>query len=83
MFLDFDFVPAIMDQAIDRVHRPGQVAEKVMIYQLIAKNTIDDKMMYILEEKRKIFDQLINNKTIVSGEQGSLVNDLIKVYEKY
>lgn len=82
LLIDFDFVPAIMEQAVDRVHRPGQIADKVIIYQLIGRNTIDDKMINILEEKRKIFDQLINNEKIVINKHESLVNDLIKMYEK-
>jgi SWI/SNF-related matrix-associated actin-dependent regulator 1 of chromatin subfamily A len=43
VFIDFSFVPADHFQAEDRVHRIGSEAEKITIYQLYAKDTIDEK----------------------------------------
>jgi len=82
LFLDYSFVPADMIQAEDRVHRPGQTADKIIIYQLNAKNTIDEKMVNILDKKKKIIYELIEGKNVINEEQNSLVNDLIEIYNK-
>ena len=60
--LDFPWNPADLSQSIDRLHRPGQVANSVNIYQLIARDTIDEDMKDVLEYKQDIFDQIIEGK---------------------
>jgi len=60
MFLDYSWNPADHQQAQDRVHRPGQVASSVNIYQLEAIDTIDEDLKNILERKQGIFDQVID-----------------------
>lgn len=60
--LDFPWNPADLQQAVDRLHRPGQIATSVNIYQIIAKDTIDDDMKDILDKKQGIFDQVIEGK---------------------
>ena len=59
LFLDYSWNPADHQQAEDRIHRPGQEATSVNIYQLYAEGTIDNKLQKILERKRKIFDQVV------------------------
>lgn len=63
VFVDFSFVPADHMQAVDRIHRLGQTADHVTIYQLIAKDTIDEYMQELLQKKQAIFDTLIDGKT--------------------
>ena len=80
-FIDFDFVPANMQQSQDRIHRPGQTANKIFIYQLFAKDTIDEHSVKILDRKQKLFNQLIERK--VMAEDGeNIINKLIEVYKK-
>jgi len=62
--LDFPWNPADLSQSIDRLHRPGQVANSVNIYQLIARDTIDEDMKGVLEYKQDIFDQIIEGKLV-------------------
>jgi hypothetical protein len=84
LFVDFDWVPANHKQAEDRIHRIGQTAESVNIYQLVSKGTIDEKMQAILARKQKLFDRLIDGietEDIKTG-QFSMINDLLKEYEK-
>lgn len=62
IFLDYSWNPADHQQAQDRVHRPGQVAESVNIYQLEALATIDEDLKEILNKKQDIFDRVIEGK---------------------
>ena len=59
IFLDYSWNPADMQQAQDRVHRIGQVASSVNIYQLEALDTIDEDLKSLLEHKQDIFNQII------------------------
>ena len=60
--IDFPWNPADYQQSIDRLHRPGQMAKGVNIYQLFAMGTIDEDLRQMLEEKQQIFDQVIDGK---------------------
>lgn len=82
LLIDYPWTNADRDQAIDRIHRPGQTASHATIYQLIAKNTIDKRMQKILKDKEEIFNQLIENKKVVISKQTSLIDDLIKSFKK-
>ncbi len=46
--------PSIEDQAISRAYRMGQ-AHKVLVYRLLASNTIDERITDLLEKKRAAF----------------------------
>ncbi|MCI27630.1 SWI/SNF-related matrix-associated actin-dependent regulator of chromatin subfamily A member 3-like 1-like [Trifolium medium] len=45
--------PAVEEQAMDRVHRIGQ-KEEVKIVRLIAKNSIEEKILQLQERKKEI-----------------------------
>lgn len=51
--LDPSFNPAAMDQAIDRVHRLGQVAA-VDAFLLVTKDSVEEKVMQLQERKRAL-----------------------------
>jgi SNF2 family DNA or RNA helicase len=51
---------AIQQQAIDRVHRIGQ-NQKVFAYNMICKNTIEEKIMALQEKKQILSDEVIAN----------------------
>ncbi len=50
--------PAVEDQASDRAHRMGQ-KRPVTIYRFIAKNTIEDKIVQMHQQKRDLADTLL------------------------
>jgi SNF2 family DNA or RNA helicase len=53
IFLDHPWNRALYDQAVDRVHRIGQ-SQKVTIYNLMCKNTIDEKIWKLVNKKGKM-----------------------------
>jgi superfamily II DNA or RNA helicase len=50
--------PAVEDQASDRAHRLGQT-RPVTIYRIIAKDTIEDRIVALHRDKRELADALL------------------------
>ncbi|BDD88831.1 DEAD/DEAH box helicase [Desulfofustis limnaeus] len=67
--------PAIEDQASDRAHRIGQT-RPVTIYRLVCKNTIEEKIVKLHQEKRDLADSLLEG-TDMSARLSS--EELIKL----
>lgn len=79
IILELGWNPKIMDQAIDRIHRKGQL-EKVNAYYLLALATIEEKIAELLDKKRKIIDGVIDG---IETEQESLLIELMNSYSEY
>jgi SNF2 family DNA or RNA helicase len=58
--------PAVEDQASDRAHRIGQ-QRPVTIYRLVAKDTIEEKIVQLHHHKRDLADSLLEG-TEMSGK---------------
>jgi len=56
VLMDSWWAPAIEDQAVDRVHRLGQTRE-VTVFRLVMKESIEERVLGIQEEKRKLMTQ--------------------------
>jgi len=52
--------PAIMRQAEDRVHRPGQ-KKPVIIYEYWIENTVEERIYKLLEQKKALAGQVIDS----------------------
>lgn len=59
--------PAAESQAIDRAHRIGQ-SKKVFAYKIIAKDTVEEKILALQEKKRALAGAVISNeKSFMTG----------------
>ncbi len=58
--------PASEAQAVDRAHRIGQT-RPVMVYRLVSKNTIEDKVMQLKSKKQHLFDRVMSSDGMASG----------------
>jgi superfamily II DNA or RNA helicase len=58
--------PAVEAQAIDRAHRIGQ-ERPVFAYRLIAKDTVEEKILELQRSKRNLADAIINADNSVIG----------------
>ncbi|HPK59923.1 MAG TPA: DEAD/DEAH box helicase [Candidatus Cloacimonas sp.] len=57
--------PMVENQAIDRTHRIGQT-QKVQVFRLITKGTVEEKILQLQESKRELFD------TVIEGGQNMI-----------
>ncbi|MPN50604.1 hypothetical protein SDC9_198235 [bioreactor metagenome] len=65
--------PAVEDQATDRAHRIGQ-ENVVEVIKIIAKGTIEEKILQLQEEKKKLISELMGDE-FSSGEGFSALSE--------
>ena len=58
--------PATEAQAVDRTHRIGQT-RNVVVYRLIAKDTIEEKVMALKARKAALFTSVIDSGNVFGG----------------
>ena len=58
--------PATEAQAVDRTHRIGQT-RNVMVYRLIAKDTIEEKVMALKERKSQLFSSVMDADSMLDS----------------
>ena len=56
--------PAVEAQAIDRAHRIGQ-SRNVFAYRLVARDTIEEKILLLQQDKRALADAIISEENSV------------------
>ncbi|KAL9128395.1 MAG: hypothetical protein Q9217_002919 [Psora testacea] len=61
------WAPAIEDQAVDRVHRLGQKRETT-VWRLVVEGTIEETVLEIQAEKRKLMSLAFQEKSAQRGE---------------
>ena len=58
--------PAVEDQAADRAHRIGQ-ERPVMVYRMVAKDTVEERILALQERKRRIADVALGDADQAAG----------------
>lgn len=74
LFLEQEWTPAIHDQAEARCHRISQ-KNCVDIYYLLAKDSIDEDIFFLLGKKRNVVDAVNSGKKFINDQ--SILSDLI------
>lgn len=83
------YKPSIENQAISRAYRMGQ-ARNVLVYRLLCDDTVDERILTILERKQAEFDAFAD-ESVAAGESielddktfGDIINDEIdRINEK-
>ena len=69
--------PAVEDQASDRAHRIGQT-RPVTIYRLVCKNTIEEKIVQLHQEKRDLAGSLLEGSDMSAKMTSEDLLDLIR-----
>ena len=58
--------PAAENQAVDRTHRIGQT-QKVMVYRMVAQDTIEEKVMELKTRKADLFSAVLDDDHVFSA----------------
>lgn len=83
LFIDYSWNPSQMSQAIDRIHRIGNKASSVNIYNLYARGTIDEYMTKLLKKKQLLFDKIIDGADVkVKSSNANMLNDVLRMVER-
>lgn len=82
VFCEPQLTPAIEKQAIGRAYRMGQTKD-VLVYRLLADETIDERMLEILSSKQSEFDafaedSVIGDMQMKNETDGSWLTKLVK-----
>lgn len=76
LFLELGWAPGHHDQAEDRVHRIGQ-KDSVTAWYLIARDTIEQHIMKLLDKKRVVLNKLLDG---VDTDEDTLLMELLNQY---
>ena len=63
IFCEPQIKPSIENQAISRAYRMGQVRD-VLVYRLLADDTVDEQIMEILKNKQNLFDNFADESVV-------------------
>ena len=63
ILMEAQFKPSIEWQAIARVHRMGQ-SRSVMVHRLLARDTIEERLVQLIEEKNQIFKDFAHDSSV-------------------
>ncbi len=73
--------PAVEDQATDRAHRIGQ-KKVVEVIKIVAKGTIEEKIIYLQEEKKKLIGSLMDDESFKGEGFAALTEeDIIGLFD--
>lgn len=79
VFVQLDWSPSIHDQAEARVHRIGQEADSVNAIYFIGRNTVEEKILGLIDGKRSDIRKVIDGEE--AGEDEILTN-LLSDFQK-
>lgn len=65
--------PQSENQAIDRAHRLGQT-KSVHVIRLVTKDTIEEKVMQLSQNKREIFDSLLGGEKVTKHSLEEMIS---------
>jgi SWI/SNF-related matrix-associated actin-dependent regulator 1 of chromatin subfamily A len=68
LFVDLSWVPSENRQAVDRVHRIGQDAGRILVTRLVSDHPLDRHVLRLLDEKQIVIDQAVDE--LVGYEKG-------------
>lgn len=85
IFCEPQIKPSIENQAISRAYRMGQVRD-VLVYRLLADDTIDERIMEILKTKQNLFDNFAEESVVgtesLKPSETAWIADLVAAEQK-
>ena len=66
-FVQLPWTPGEISQCVDRIHRIGQDADSVTVFNLVAEGTIEEDMAEILIAKGQVLDAVLDAGRVVNA----------------
>ena len=79
LFIERQWSPGMEEQMEDRVHRIGQ-KRGVIVWYMQIEDTIDERMSKVVENKRGIITEILDESRGESIEGSSLVDEVLESY---
>ena len=79
LVLELGWTPAEHAQAEDRIHRIGQTAERVHIRYLLARDTIEEAVLELINKKREVVGRVVDGE--VAAVPMIIMDSLLKETE--
>ncbi len=76
-FVELPWTSTSFDQATDRLWRGGQKTD-VNVYVLMAKDSVEEHIMHVLDKSRKIVESIVDGKT---AQEVDLLSEVISSYK--
>ena len=74
IFCEPQLKPSLENQAVARAYRMGQTNSNVLVYRLMCPDSIDEKIMNLLQEKQSVFDAFAD-RSVAADNSGSGAKD--------
>lgn len=65
-FVQLPWTPGEISQCADRIHRIGQTADVVNVFNLVAEGTIEEDMASMLIDKGQVLDAVLDSRRVVN-----------------
>lgn len=78
LFLEYWWNPSAHKQAVDRVHRIGQKARAINVFQMVGRHTVDAQIFELLRDKQQVVNQVLDGRSNDVEMVGGIVEGLIK-----
>ena len=79
VFVQLGWNPGLHDQCEARVHRIGQEADSVNAIYFIARNTVEDKILGLIDGKRSDIRRVVDGEDV---EQNEILSNLLESFRK-
>ena len=85
IFCEPQIKPSIENQAVSRAYRMGQVRD-VLVYRLLADDTVDEQIMEILKNKQNLFDNFADESAVgaesLKPSEQSWIHNMVQEEQK-
>ena len=73
IFMEHDWQPGMLEQALNRVYRPGNTHEAVSVYHIVVKNSADTRLYNIASKRGVTLEEVVQAVLAEVDEEGEEV----------
>lgn len=73
--------PAVEDQAINRAHRIGATASQIIVTKFISKDTIEERIDRVLQQKRELFAAVLGDSDDTNASLSMSATEIFGLFD--